>query len=93
VHGRVGARHDQGRAAAGAMINSPLLTGEGMTAGLKRIKMIPAVLGGPRTYIEFGAEDHRGYKGDFMFLKQLRDGKFHFTAYHWPQWPISRPGS
>jgi branched-chain amino acid transport system substrate-binding protein len=85
--------YDQGRAAAEAMINSPLLTGEGMTAGLERIKMMPAVLGGPRTYIEFGAEDHRGYKGDFMFLKQLRDGKFHFTSYHWPQWPISRPGS
>jgi branched-chain amino acid transport system substrate-binding protein len=51
---------------------------------------MPSTLGGPRTYIEFGPQDHRGYKGDFMFMKQLRDGKFHFSSYHWPQWPISR---
>ena len=82
--------YDQGRAAAEAMINAPALTGAGMTAGLERIKMMPSTLGGPRTYIGFGAEDHRGYRGDFMFMKQLRDGKFHFTAYHWPEWPINR---
>ena len=47
-------------------------------------------LGGPRAYIGFGPDDHRGYRGDFMFMKQLRDGKFHFAAYHWPEWPINR---
>jgi hypothetical protein len=26
----------------------------------------------------------------FMFMKQLRNAKFHFSSYHWPQWPISR---
>jgi hypothetical protein len=82
--------YDQGRAAAEAIINAPLLTGEGMTAGLERIKMMPSTLGGPRTYIEFGPRDHRGYKGDFMFMKELRDGAFHFADYHWPQWPINR---
>jgi branched-chain amino acid transport system substrate-binding protein len=82
--------YDQGRAAAEAIINSPLLTGEGMSAGLERIKMMPSTLGGPRTYIEFGPHDHRGYKGDFMFMKQLRNGEFHFAGYHWPQWPINR---
>jgi hypothetical protein len=25
-----------------------------------------------------------------MFMKQLQAGKFHFVAYHWPQWPINR---
>ena len=49
--------------------------------------MMPSTLGGPRTYIGYGPEDHRGYRGDFMFMKQLRDGKFHFVSYHWPQWP------
>jgi hypothetical protein len=82
--------YDQGRAAAEAMINAPTLTGAGMTAGLERIKMMPSTLGGPRTYIGFGPEDHRGYRGDFMFMKQLRDGKFQFAAYHWPEWPINR---
>jgi branched-chain amino acid transport system substrate-binding protein len=82
--------YDQGRAAVEAIVNAPLLIGEGMTAGLERIKMMPSTLGGPRTYIEFGPEDHRGYKGDFMFMKQLRQGKFYFAGYHAPQWPINR---
>jgi branched-chain amino acid transport system substrate-binding protein len=82
--------YDQGRAATEAILNAPLPDGPGITEGLEQIKMMPCTLGGPRTYIEFGPQDHRGYKGDFMFMKQLRDGKFHFSSYHWPQWPISR---
>jgi branched-chain amino acid transport system substrate-binding protein len=84
--------YDQGRAAAEAIINAPILTGEGITLGLERIKMMPTAIGGPRTYIEFGAQNHRGYKGDFLFMKQLRDGEFHFAGYHWPVWPINRAG-
>ena len=61
----------------------------GLAEGLERIKMMPSTLGGPRTYIGYGPQDHRGYRGDFMFMKQLRDGKFHFVAYHWPQWPVN----
>ena len=82
--------YDQGRAAAEAIVNAPELTGAGVSAGLERIKMMPSTLGGPRTYISFGPQDHRGYRGDFMFMKQLRDGEFHFAAYHWPQWPSNR---
>jgi branched-chain amino acid transport system substrate-binding protein len=82
--------YDQGRAMAEAIINAPTLTGDGLAAGLERIKMMPSTLGGPRTYIGFGPQDHRGYRGDFMFMKQLRDGKFHLADYHWPQWPINR---
>jgi branched-chain amino acid transport system substrate-binding protein len=82
--------YDQGRAMAEAIINAPELTSEGLAVGLERIKMMPSTLGGPRTYIGFGPNDHRGYRGDFMFMKQLRDGKFHLADYHWPQWPINR---
>ena len=70
--------------------NAPLLTGEGIAAGIERIKLMPCVLGGPRTYIEFGPHNHRGYKGDFVFLKQLRNRKFYFTAFHWPEWISNR---
>lgn len=87
--------YDQGRAMAEAIINAPQLDGPGLKHGLERIKMMPSSLGGPRTYIGYGPGDHRGYRGDFMFMKQLRDGRFHFASYHWPQWPINRhsPGS
>jgi hypothetical protein len=82
--------YDQGRAAVEAIVNAPALDGPGLAAGLERIKMMPSTLGGPRTYIGYGPEDHRGYRGDFMFMKQLRGGKFHFGSYHWPQWPSNR---
>lgn len=82
--------YDQGRATAEAIIGAPSPDGVGLAEGLERIKMMPSTLGGPRTYIGYGPADHRGYRGDFMFMKQLRDGKFHFESYHWPQWPISR---
>ncbi len=82
--------YDQGRSVSEAIINATILTGEGIVQGLERIKMMPSLIGGPRTYIDFGPENHRGYKGDFLFMKQLRDGEFHFAAYHWPVWPINR---
>jgi branched-chain amino acid transport system substrate-binding protein len=88
----LGLLYDQGRAAAEAIVNAPLLTGPGMSAGLERIKMMPSTLGGPRTYIEFGEQNHRGYKGDFMFMKQLRGGQFHFAGYHTPQWRSNSTG-
>jgi branched-chain amino acid transport system substrate-binding protein len=82
--------YDQGRAAVEAIVNAPTPDGPGLAVGLERIKMMPWTLGGPRTYIGYGPSDHRGYRGDFMFMKQLRDGKFYFDAYHWPSWPIDR---
>jgi len=82
--------YDQGRAAIEALANASQFTGEGVAQGLERIKMMPSTLGGPRTYIGYGPRDHRGYRGDFMFMKQIRGGQFHFVSYHWPQWPINR---
>ena len=58
---------------AEAIINAPSMGGAGLTEGLERIKMMPSTLGGPRTYIGYGPEDHRGHRGDFMFMKQLHD--------------------
>jgi len=82
--------YDQGRAAVEAIVNAPTPDGPGLAVGLERIKMMPSTLGGPRTYIGYGPGDHRGYRGDFMFMKQLRNGKFYFDGYHWPSWPIDR---
>jgi branched-chain amino acid transport system substrate-binding protein len=84
--------YDQGRAAAEALVNAASLTGEAVSAALERITMMPSTLGGPHTYIAFGPGDHRGYKGDFVFMKHLRDGKFHFAGHYWPQWPINAAG-
>ena len=31
--------------------------------------------------------DHRGYKGDFLTIRELRGGELHFRGYYRPQWP------
>lgn len=86
----VGLLYDQGRVVAEAILTAPDPAPQSLKEGLERIKMMPTTLGGPRTYIGFGQGDHRGYRGDFMFMKQIRNGEFHFAGYHWPQWPSNR---
>ena len=40
--------------------------------GLEMIKWMPCTNGGPGTYITFARDDHRGYKGDFLTIRELR---------------------
>ncbi len=76
--------YDQGRVAAEAIVNAPILTSAGMKAGLEQIKQFPCTLGGPRTHITFGLYDHHGYRGDWLFINRLRNGRFEFCDYHQP---------
>ncbi len=55
--------------------------------GMERIRWMPATNGGPGTYIQFGPWDRKGYKGDFLTIRELRDGELRFDGYHRPQWP------
>ena len=48
---------------------------------------MPATNGGPGTYIQFGPGDHKGYKGDFLTVRELRGGELRFDGYYRPQWP------
>ena len=41
----------------------------------------------PRTYIQFGPWDRKGYKGDFLTIRELRGGELRFDGYHRPEWP------
>ena len=40
--------------------------------GLEKIKWMPCTNGGPATYLTFAPYDHRGYKGDFLVIRELR---------------------
>ena len=71
--------------AAEPIVNAPILTSHGVKEGLESIKMFPTALGGPRTNITFGPHDHRGYKGDWLFINRLSNGRFEFCEYHWPE--------
>ena len=53
----------------------------------QQIKMFPSAIGGPRTNVTFGPYDHRGYKGDWLFVNRLQHGGFEFCDYHIPEFP------
>ena len=42
---------------------APIHNRDGLKEGLERVKMLPAVAGGPTTMVMFGPHDHRAYKG------------------------------
>ena len=54
---------------------------------MERIRWMPATNGGPGCYIQFGPHDRKGYKGDFLTIRELRGGELRFDGYHRPQWP------
>ena len=58
-----------------------------MKEGLERIRWMPATNGGPSCYVQFGPYDRKGYKGDFLTIRELRGGELRFDGYHRPQWP------
>jgi hypothetical protein len=84
-HTLVAVAYDQARCAAEAVVEAPILTAWGVKVGLERIKLFPCVLGGPSAHITFGVYEHKGYKGDWLFMNRLRAGKFEFCEYHRPQ--------
>ncbi len=77
------ARWSWKRGNVNASIPAPLQVKEGM----ERIRWMPATNGGPGTYIQFGPHDRKGYKGDFLTIRELRGGELRFDGYHRPEWP------
>jgi len=61
--------------------------GSSVKAGLEQIKWMPCTNGGPGCYLTFAEYDHRGYKGDFLTIRELRGGELRFRGYYRPQHP------
>jgi branched-chain amino acid transport system substrate-binding protein len=78
--------YDQARVVMEGLNRAPVLTPAGVKEGLERIRMMPCALGGPRTYISLGRQDHRAYKGDYLLMKRLHNGAFEFVDFHWPEY-------
>ncbi|MEZ4218574.1 MAG: ABC transporter substrate-binding protein [Myxococcota bacterium] len=79
--------YDTARAAIHGIANARIPTPKEVKLGIERIRWMPATNGGPATYVQFGPGDHKGYKGDFLTIWQLRDQKLDFVEYVRPQWP------
>ena len=79
--------YDTARCGIHAISNAAMATPEDVRDGLERIRWLPATNGGPGTYIQFGPWDHKGYKGDFLTIRELRNGELKFDGYHRPEYP------
>ena len=79
--------YDTARVAIHGIGNAAIPTPKHVKEGMERIRWMPATNGGPGTYIQFGPWDRKGYKGDFLTIRELRGGELRFDGYHRPEWP------
>ncbi len=79
--------YDTARVAIHGIANAGMATPEEVMLGIERIRWMPATNGGPGTYIQFGPWDRKGYKGDFLTIRELRGGQLRFDGYHRPEFP------
>jgi branched-chain amino acid transport system substrate-binding protein len=79
--------YDTARVAIHGIANAAIPEPRWVKEGMERIRWMPATNGGPATYIQFGPADRKGYKGDFLTIRELRGGELRFDGYHRPEWP------
>jgi ABC-type branched-subunit amino acid transport system substrate-binding protein len=66
---------DMGRLLAEAIARAHPLTRAGVLAALERVKSLPATSGRAGTLMGFGAWDRGALKGEFIVIRQWRDGR------------------
>ena len=69
------AAYDIGRLLGEAIARAAHLTSEGLKEGLERVKRLPATSGHEGTTMGFGPWDHAALKGEYLVLREWRDGK------------------
>ncbi|MET0380070.1 MAG: ABC transporter substrate-binding protein, partial [Spongiibacteraceae bacterium] len=47
---------------------------EGFKAGMEKVRWLASAVGGPASFISIGLYDHRGYKGNYLVLREIRNG-------------------
>ena len=73
---RSGARaYDMGRLVGEAIARANHLTRDGLREGLERVKRLPATTGREGTIMGFGHYDHAALKGEYLVLREWRDGR------------------
>ncbi len=69
------AAYDIGRLIGTALDNCDHLTRAGVLDALRRVKRLPAATGMPGTLMGFGQYDHAALKGEYLVLREWRDGR------------------
>jgi branched-chain amino acid transport system substrate-binding protein len=66
--------YDIGRLVGEALARAEHLTRDGLRAALERVKQLPATCGREGTTMGFGVWDHAALKGEYLVLREWRDG-------------------
>jgi branched-chain amino acid transport system substrate-binding protein len=66
--------YDMGNALAHGIARAKPLSRDGVRVGLESVRRVPATAGGANNVISFGPYDHRGYKGEYITLRRVRNG-------------------
>jgi branched-chain amino acid transport system substrate-binding protein len=67
--------YDIGRLLGEAIVRADHLTRAGIAESLRRVKRLPASTGLPGTFMGFGTMDHAALKGEFLVLREWKDGR------------------
>ncbi|MGE0388251.1 MAG: ABC transporter substrate-binding protein [Gammaproteobacteria bacterium] len=65
---------DMARTIAEAIHFAPSPDADGLRRGLENVRRLPAAIGAPGTTIGFARWDHRGFKGEYLVMRTVRDG-------------------
>jgi ABC-type branched-subunit amino acid transport system substrate-binding protein len=66
--------YDMGRTLARGLSMMAPSTPDGLRAGLEKVRLLPAAAGGPGTVISFAKNQRRGYNGNYLLRRTVRDG-------------------
>jgi branched-chain amino acid transport system substrate-binding protein len=75
VHCYTAQGYDMGNVVAHGLARAKPHSREGLRRGLETIRRLDAASGGPGNHISFGRYDHRGYKGDYIVMRHIRNGQ------------------
>jgi len=81
--------YDTARVLVEGLARAPILSGEGVQAGLERIRFLPSTTGGPHTHIACSPHEHGMFRGDWLLYGRVRNGKLEFEGLFEP-WDRAR---
>ena len=72
--------YDTARVLVEGLLRAPILSGEGLKAGLERIRFMPSTTGGPHTHIACSPHEHGMFRGDWLLYGRVRNGTLEFEG-------------
>jgi ABC-type branched-subunit amino acid transport system substrate-binding protein len=72
--------YDTARVLVEGLVRAPVLNGEGLKAGLERIRFMPSATGGPHTHIACSPYEHGMFRGDWLLYGRVRNGALEFEG-------------